>query len=152
MHWEAFCKLHSAVVSHSQERFIRYFERIMTLLACRRHFLAVSLGLLASEGLANADQEQDSLYTLGEINGVLNACPLNSLSCVSTQNDDQDHFIPPWQARLPMPMPMPVPHSAGSASDDMIACNCLHTLHCSTHMSYCTCSMMETCRVPGIDC
>ena len=54
------------------------------------------------EGPANADQQQDSLYTLGEINGVLNACPLSSLSCASTQNDDQDHFIPPWQARLPL--------------------------------------------------
>ena len=74
----------------------------MTPLACRRQILAVSLGVLASEGLANADQEEDSLYTLGEINGVLNACPLNSLSCASTQNDDQDHFIPPWQARLPV--------------------------------------------------
>ncbi|CAK0783266.1 hypothetical protein CVIRNUC_006465 [Coccomyxa viridis] len=63
----------------------------------RRHFLAVSLGVLALEGPANADQQQDSLYTLGEINGVLNACPLSSLSCASTQNDDQDHFIPPWQ-------------------------------------------------------
>ena len=75
---------------------------VRRLVDCRRQFLAVSLGVLGSEGLANADQEQDSLYTLGEINGVLNACPLNSLSCVSTQNDDQDHFIPPWQVRLPM--------------------------------------------------
>lgn len=55
------------------------------------------MSISALERPARADKEEDSLYTLGEINGVLNACPLNSLSCASTQNDDQDHFIPPWQ-------------------------------------------------------
>ena len=65
--------------------------------ACRRRLLALSLGLLALEKKAAADQEEDSLYSLGEINGVLNACPLSSLSCASTQNDDEAHFIPPWQ-------------------------------------------------------
>ncbi len=59
--------------------------------------LAGALSILAIGRPALADQEEDSLYALGEINGVLNACPLNSLSCASTQNDDQDHFIPPWQ-------------------------------------------------------
>ena len=65
--------------------------------ACRRRLLALSLGFLALEQKAAADQEEDSLYSLGEINGVLNACPLNSLSCASTQNDDEAHFIAPWQ-------------------------------------------------------
>lgn len=59
--------------------------------------MALSLGFCAWEGKAAADQAEDSLYSLGEINGVLNACPLNSLSCASTQNDDEAHFIPPWQ-------------------------------------------------------
>ncbi len=67
--------------------------------ACRRQLLALSLGLVALDRKASADQAEDSLYSLGEINGVLNACPLNSLSCASTQNDDEAHFIPPWQVR-----------------------------------------------------
>ena len=33
---------------------------------------------------------------MGEVNGGLNACEFQSLSCVSTQNDDEDHFLPPW--------------------------------------------------------
>ena len=72
---------------------------------CRRRLLALSLGFCAWDRIAAADQAEDSLYSLGEINGVLNACPLNSLSCASTQNDDEAHFIPPWQVlstRCPM--------------------------------------------------
>lgn len=71
----------------------------LDMCACRRRLLALSLGLVALDRKAAADQAEDSLYSLGEINGVLNACPLNSLSCASTQNDDEAHFIPPWQVR-----------------------------------------------------
>ena len=34
---------------------------------------------------------------IGELNGTLNACTLSSASCVSTQNEDEDHFMAPWQ-------------------------------------------------------
>lgn len=34
---------------------------------------------------------------IGEFNGTLNDCRLDSLSCVSTQNDDELHFMAPWQ-------------------------------------------------------
>lgn len=34
---------------------------------------------------------------IGELNGTLNACTLNSASCVSSQNEDEDHFMAPWQ-------------------------------------------------------
>ena len=41
--------------------------------------------------------EEDALYAVGEQFNNLNACALASASCVSTQNDDEKHFIPPWQ-------------------------------------------------------
>ncbi|KAG7673061.1 hypothetical protein Ndes2526B_g05369 [Nannochloris sp. 'desiccata'] len=34
---------------------------------------------------------------IGEINNTLNACNLQSQSCISTLNDDEVHFAPPWQ-------------------------------------------------------
>jgi len=34
---------------------------------------------------------------IGEINNTLNACNLDSQSCISTLNDDEVHFAPPWQ-------------------------------------------------------
>ena len=48
---------------------------------------------------AAADQrvEEDALYAVGEQFNNLNACALASRSCVSTQNDDEKHFVPPWQ-------------------------------------------------------
>ncbi|KAK9792470.1 hypothetical protein WJX73_000761 [Symbiochloris irregularis] len=33
---------------------------------------------------------------IGEVNGDLNACEFNSASCISTQNDDEAHFVAPW--------------------------------------------------------
>ncbi|KAK9809270.1 hypothetical protein WJX72_012458 [[Myrmecia] bisecta] len=34
---------------------------------------------------------------IGEVEGTLNACALNAQSCISTQNDDELHFVAPWQ-------------------------------------------------------
>ncbi len=34
---------------------------------------------------------------IGEVEGSLNACQLDYSSCVSTSNDDEEHFVPPWQ-------------------------------------------------------
>lgn len=31
-----------------------------------------------------------------QVNSGLNICELSSTSCVSTQNDEEDHFLPPW--------------------------------------------------------
>ena len=45
--------------------------------------------------------EEDALYAVGEQYNNLNACALNTQSCVSTQNDDEKHFIPPWTVRPP---------------------------------------------------
>ena len=33
---------------------------------------------------------------VGEVGGTLNVCPLDTLSCSSTQNDDEQHFVAPW--------------------------------------------------------
>ena len=52
----------------------------------------------ASSGAAGEERtEEDALYAVGEQFNNLNACALASPSCVSTQNDDEKHFIPPWQ-------------------------------------------------------
>ena len=34
---------------------------------------------------------------IGEINNSLNACEYSAASCVSSQNDDEKHFVLPWQ-------------------------------------------------------
>eukprot|EP00891_Asterochloris_glomerata_P003164 jgi/Astpho2/3164/Aster-x0566 len=46
--------------------------------------------------LANAPKFGNCTDCLGELNGALNACPLDSPSCQSCQNDDEEHFVPPW--------------------------------------------------------
>ncbi|BDA47534.1 hypothetical protein COCOBI_10-3820 [Coccomyxa sp. Obi] len=68
-------------------------------IATRRNtlFLLVGATRLLQPSTATAKEEEDSLYALGEINNTLNACPLNSPSCISSQNDDQFHFAAPWQ-------------------------------------------------------
>jgi len=33
---------------------------------------------------------------VGEVEGTLNTCSLDKPSCVSTQNDDEPHFVAPW--------------------------------------------------------
>jgi len=33
---------------------------------------------------------------VGVLNGLLNSCPPETVSCVSSQNDDEAHFIKPW--------------------------------------------------------
>lgn len=33
---------------------------------------------------------------IGEVETTLNVCPESAASCVSTQNDDEAHFLPPW--------------------------------------------------------
>jgi uncharacterized protein (DUF1499 family) len=38
----------------------------------------------------------DCTDCVGEVNGTLNACPLDAESCVSTLNDDEGHFAAPW--------------------------------------------------------
>lgn len=37
---------------------------------------------------------------LGEVNETLNACGLNKASCVSTLNDDESHFMAPWEFEM----------------------------------------------------
>lgn len=37
---------------------------------------------------------------LGEVNETLNACALNKPSCVSTLNDDEAHFMAPWEFEM----------------------------------------------------
>ena len=33
---------------------------------------------------------------LAQVNGGLNICELSSRSCISSQNDEEDHWAPPW--------------------------------------------------------
>ena len=63
--------------------------------------LSVWSGAQASFALAK-EAEEDALYSVGEQYNNLNACALNTQSCVSTQNDDEKHFIPPWAVSLPL--------------------------------------------------
>lgn len=37
---------------------------------------------------------------LGEVNETLNACSMNKASCVSTLNDDEAHFMAPWEFEM----------------------------------------------------
>jgi hypothetical protein len=68
----------------------------------RRRAVALLTGIACTQRASRAaagDQpaEDDALYAVGEQFNNLNACALASPSCVSTQNDDEKHFIPPWQ-------------------------------------------------------
>lgn len=33
----------------------------------------------------------------GIVEGVLNTCSMSTTSCVSSLNDDEAHFVPPWE-------------------------------------------------------
>ena len=44
----------------------------------------------------------DCTDCIGEVNATLNACPLESESCVSTLNDDEAHFVAPWSYDGPL--------------------------------------------------
>jgi uncharacterized protein (DUF1499 family) len=48
-------------------------------------------------GVPSQPQRGDCPDCIGEINNTLNACNLESQSCISTLNDDEVHFAPPWQ-------------------------------------------------------
>lgn len=41
-------------------------------------------------------QEGNCFECIGEVSGTLNTCDLDSPSCVSSQNDDEAHFVAPW--------------------------------------------------------
>uniref|UniRef100_A0A061RVU9 Uncharacterized protein n=1 Tax=Tetraselmis sp. GSL018 TaxID=582737 RepID=A0A061RVU9_9CHLO len=43
----------------------------------------------------------DCIDCLGEVKGTLNTCSLSAPSCVSSQNDDEAHFVAPWMYDLP---------------------------------------------------
>ena len=70
---------------------------------CRQHFAAVLAPLFVScASCAAADLPASPPVgtctdCIGEVNGTLNACTLSSASCVSSQNEDEDHFMAPWQ-------------------------------------------------------
>ena len=42
-----------------------------------------------------APQLGDCPECIGEFNSTLNACSLDSISCVSTLNDEEQHFVAP---------------------------------------------------------
>ena len=79
-------------------------KTVPKLCTCRRQ--ACLLALAASSLLTQPSPARSALppepkvgdcpECIGEVNGGLNACEFQSLSCVSTQNDDEDHFLPPW--------------------------------------------------------
>jgi hypothetical protein len=41
-------------------------------------------------------QEGSCFECIGEVKGTLNTCDLDAPSCVSSQNDDESHFVAPW--------------------------------------------------------
>lgn len=41
-------------------------------------------------------QVGDCVECVGEVHGSLNTCSLASVSCISVQNDDAQHFMAPW--------------------------------------------------------
>lgn len=69
----------------------------------RRASLASVVTLLAVAGKARAadipppPKVGDCPECIGEVNDTLNSCTLSSTSCVSTLNDDRDHFVVPWE-------------------------------------------------------
>lgn len=50
----------------------------------------------AEQSLPTEPPVGNCIDCIGEVNGDLNACAYATTSCVSTQNDDEAHFIPPW--------------------------------------------------------
>ncbi len=53
--------------------------------------------LVAATPSRHASAETDeSSHGAGEVETTLNVCSESSVSCVSTQNDDEAHFLPPW--------------------------------------------------------
>ena len=55
-----------------------------------------------NEAARAAAQVGDCTDCIGEVNGTLNACSLSTDSCVSTLNDDELHFLAPWEYDGPM--------------------------------------------------
>mmetsp|Transcript_17183 Transcript_17183/g.43623 ORF Transcript_17183/g.43623 Transcript_17183/m.43623 type:complete len:328 (-) Transcript_17183:974-1957(-) len=73
----------------------------------RRDLLAYGAVALCSgtlSGVAGAEaigfppppQEGNCFECIGEVGGTLNTCDLDAPSCVSSQNDDEAHFVAPW--------------------------------------------------------
>ena len=61
---------------------------------------ASPLGAAFALPIPPAPQSADCADCIGEINNTLNACSLESQSCVSTLNDDEVHFAAPWEHDL----------------------------------------------------
>jgi len=61
-------------------------------------FLAASVAAPSSE----SPQVGNCIDCIGEINGALNICKLQDQSCVSSFNEDEDHFIAPFEFDLPI--------------------------------------------------
>eukprot|EP00889_Picochlorum_renovo_P004875 jgi/Picre1/31905/NNA_007253.t1 len=60
----------------------------------------VSQAAFGSDDLPKSSQIEGSCNgpdCIGEINETLNTCSMNLDSCVSTLNDDESHFIAPWE-------------------------------------------------------
>jgi len=61
---------------------------------------ALASVLLLTAGGAAAEQVAPEVGActdcIGELDGALNACPLNAVSCVSVYSDDEEHFTAPW--------------------------------------------------------
>jgi uncharacterized protein (DUF1499 family) len=38
----------------------------------------------------------DGTDCIGEVDGTLNTCALDAVSCVSSNSDDEQHFLGPW--------------------------------------------------------
>jgi len=75
---------------------------------CRRDALtAVVMAFTSASGVQSATagasisemvppQVGDCPDCIGVLNGLLNSCPPETVSCASSQNDDEAHFIKPW--------------------------------------------------------
>ena len=76
---------------------------MLVVTPCRHHVIALAAALLVYTDSADAAQLPPSppigscTDCIGEVNGTLNACTLTSPACISSQNEDEDHFVAPWQ-------------------------------------------------------
>ena len=108
---------------------------MMIVMPCRHRVTALAAALLVYADSYGAAQLPPSPPTgsctdcIGEVNGTLNACTLTSPACISSQNEDEDHFVAPWQYNI----------STDAAIDMLVAVATGKHLHASKNVAAACC-------------
>ena len=96
---------HIRVSLAARNRLLEQYNKLISPVYCasRKQLVTILAPLVVYSGNCTAAEVPPSppygscTDCIGELNGTLNACTLNSASCVSSQNEDEDHFMAPWQ-------------------------------------------------------